>query len=116
MSGASIPFTVANALSEASFQEQVIELAEMYSWRVAHFHDSRREVRPGVHIGDKRAAGWPDLTLARPGEFMVCELKAEQGRLTSNQREWLQLLDLAGIETHVWKPSDWPAVQERLAR
>jgi hypothetical protein len=116
MRAAAIPPTVAHSLSEASFQEQVIDLAEQYGWRVAHFHDSRRQVRPGVHVGDKRAAGWPDLTLCRPPEFLVVELKAETGRLTDAQRSWLQALEMSGVEIHVWKPSQWPEIQERLAR
>lgn len=113
---AAIPVTVANALSERSFQSQVIDLAKQAGWSVAHWHDSRRQVRPGVHVGDKDAAGFPDLVICRPPELMVVELKAEKGRLSVAQREWLRLLDLCGVETHVYRPSDWPAVNERLQR
>ncbi len=116
MSGAArIPATVASALSETAFQAQVIHYARMTGWQVAHFHDSRRQVRPGVHVGDKDAAGFPDLVLARPPALMFVELKAEKGRLTDLQREWLQTLERCELDVRVWRPSDWPEIEKTLS-
>lgn len=113
---AAIPATVAHALTEREFQAQVLALAHFYRWRSAHWHDSRRQVRPGVHVGDKDAAGFPDIVLARPPELLIIELKAEKGRLSPAQREWLQLLEMCGVEVHVWRPSSWPEIEKRLQR
>ena len=113
---AGIPATVANALSERAFQSQVLDLAHQLGWRSAHWHDSRRQVRPGVHVGDKDAAGFPDIVLCRPPELLVIELKAQKGRLTDTQLSWLQDLGMCDIDVFVWRPADWPEILERLSR
>lgn len=95
--------------SERSFQEAVIEYAELHGWRVAHFADSRRDVGGGVLVGDVRASGAPDLILARDGVFLLAELKSERGRIRPNQRPWLA----AGV--HLWRPRDWASIETRLA-
>jgi len=101
-------------ISEAQFQRTVIELAERFRWKVAHFHDSRRQVKPGVWIGDSQAAGWPDLVLVRARQLLVVELKTEDGKLTEAQKEWIRVLRYAGAECHVWRPSDWDEIEARL--
>jgi len=83
----------------------VIELATLYQW--AHFHPyEMRSSDPG----------WPDLTLARAPELLFAELKTERGRLTRAQAWWIELLRSCGQEVHVWRPSDFEAVHERLKR
>lgn len=90
-------------LSEKAWQGQVVELAGLYQWSHFHVFDSRRS-----------DPGWPDLVLVRPPELLVAELKTDNGRLTSAQREWLGLLAACGVETHVWRPRDFNAVHDRL--
>jgi hypothetical protein len=100
-------------ISEAAFQRAVIELAETLGWRVAHFHDSRKQLRGGRLVGDKRAAGFPDLVLCRRGRLLFVELKAEKGKLRPAQVDWLADLqeveaDAAGrVVVRTWRPSDW---------
>jgi len=91
-------------LSEKAWQDQVIQLAQMYGWRVYHPFDSRRSV-----------PGYPDLTLVNK-TLVMAELKTDRGRLSPEQREWLEALDAAGVETHVWRPRDVDAVVARLFR
>ncbi len=114
--------------SERQFQTAVIDYAERLGWKVAHFHDSRREVRPGVYVGDKAAAGFPDLVLVRDGRLVFIELKTEKGRLGEPQKEWLNALmrvelllsmEAAGeprVQAYVFRPSDWPEIERVLAR
>lgn len=90
-------------MTEKAWQEQVIEMATLTRWRHFHVHDSRRS-----------DAGWPDLTLVRPPELLVAELKTDRGRLSPAQRDWLALLEACGIETHVWRPRDFDEVWARL--
>jgi hypothetical protein len=92
------------AVSEKAWQEQVIEMATLTRWQHFHVYESRRSV-----------AGWPDLTLVRPPELLVAELKTDRGRVTPAQRDWLALLAACGIETHVWRPRDFDEVWARLA-
>lgn len=106
-----------NGLSppESAFQVQVIEFAEVWQWRVAHFHDSRRQVRPGVFVGDAAAGGFPDLVFVRE-RLVIAELKTERGRLRPAQHSWIQALQVAGVEVYVWRPSDWSAIEHVLGR
>lgn len=104
------------SISEKDLQTRVMDIARLYGWRVAHFHDSRRQVKPGVFVGDKDAAGFPDLVLVRPPEVVVVELKAELGKVSPAQREWLNDLEASGIEVLVVRPSDARELQVRLAR
>lgn len=95
--------------SEKQFQGAVIEYAQLLGWRVFHPFDSRRS-----------DPGFPDLTLVRRGELILAELKAENGRLSTAQEEWRELLSEVehasegAIEVFVWRPSDWPLIEAVL--
>ena len=83
---------------EAAFQQRVVEVAQLYGWRVFSIPDSRR-----VSI-----AGWPDLTLFRKGKLIFAELKREKGRVSEAQK--MVMAELALIpcaEVYLWRPSDW---------
>lgn len=104
------------AITEKQFQTQVVDLARLYGWRVAHFHDSRRQVKPGVFVGDKDAKGFPDLVLVRGHELLFLELKRETGKTTPEQDEWLAALGgVPGVEVLVARPRDWPVLSRRLS-
>jgi hypothetical protein len=92
------------SLSEKEFQDTVVELAERRGWRCWHDNDARRN-RPGL----------PDWLFLRPPRLIFAELKTEKGRLSPQQRSWLDALGLCpGIETFVWRPGDWPEIEEVL--
>lgn len=101
--------------SEADFQAQVIQLAELYGFRAGHFADSRRQVKPGVFVGDRLAAGIPDLILVRE-RAVWAELKTGKGRLREEQRVWLDALANGGAEVYLWRPSDLEEIQRILSR
>ena len=101
-------------ITEAEFQTQVVDLARLLGWRVAHF----RAARPGQGWRTPVSAdgeGFVDLVLARD-RVMFVELKSDTGTLRPAQREWLIALRAAGAEVHVWKPSLWPEVEATLRR
>lgn len=123
------------SLSEPAFQSQVLGLAAFYGWRTYHPPDNApRTTRGGRVVRQRVTPGYPDLTLVRGAELLFVELKAEKGRLDPAQREWLDALRTVGdavddvplvreggrphpsVEVHVWRPSDWPAIEKRLAR
>lgn len=102
---------------EAIFQTQVVEFAAWHHWRHYHPPDNRAIALAAGRTRKQRVVpGFPDLVLMRAPELIVVELKAEKGRLSVEQRDWLAGLALCGVETHVWRPSDWPAIEERLSR
>jgi hypothetical protein len=107
--------SLARAESESDLQRRTLDLARLTGWKAMHMNDSRRQVG-GRLIGDADAAGWPDLVLAHPrrGLCLVIELKSEVGRVSDSQQEWLLTLAKCGIDARVWRPSDWPQIENVL--
>ena len=102
------------AATEHQFQSAVIALAKAAGWLV--FHPVPAQVRPGrwatVQAGD---TGYPDLTLAHPRRGLIfAELKADKGRTSIAQDDWLTTLTNAGAEAYCWRPADWPTITTRL--
>jgi hypothetical protein len=50
----------------------------------------------------------------RGERLLFCELKAETGAVRPEQRDWLESLEAAGQEVHLWRPRDWDAITETL--
>ena len=103
-------------MKESYFQSQVIMLAKLYGWLV--MHTRAVEIRPGVWKTPLTGhPGFPDLVLCHPRGFglIFAELKADKGRLSDSQQIWLQALNEAGAEHHVWRPKDIEAISTRLA-
>jgi hypothetical protein len=123
------------AESEAAFQQKVINLAIYNGWRCYHPPDNRPlQARSGRRYVQSVAPGYPDLTLARArdGRLIFAELKAEKGRTSTAQEEWLAILRSVaekingpsgvvaefggGIEVYVWRPSDFETIEAVLRR
>jgi hypothetical protein len=95
-------------VTERELQRLILDLARMTGWHACHFHDSRRQVRPGVFVGDKDAAGFPDIFLCHPQHGVaVAELKDDKGKIRPAQADWLEWLEEAGVRCFVWRPRDW---------
>lgn len=102
-------------MSEAEWQQQVIDLAHLHGWRIAHFRpaqNARGDWRTPVAADGK---GFPDLVLTRD-RLLFAELKTDAGRLTVEQRHWLDALQRAGAEVAVWRPRDFDRVLDTLSR
>jgi hypothetical protein len=90
------------AVTEKAWQATVLEAARTCGWLVYHTHNSRRS-----------QPGFPDLVLVRDRVIFV-ELKAEDGKLSHAQADWLAALGRAGADVHCWRPSDWDLVSATL--
>ncbi len=92
-------------ISEREFMRQVLDLARVLSWRVAHFRaaETSHGWRTPVQAD---GAGFPDLVLVRGDRLLFVELKSEAGKLATAQVDWIAALDRAGCEVFVWRPSD----------
>jgi len=98
--------TLPENINERTFQAAIVELAKLTGWKSYHTHDSRRS-----------EAGFPDLVMTRSSRLIAVELKTEKGRLTEDQRGWLEALaSCPGVEVHVWRPGDWDAIERTLRR
>ena len=128
---------VGGDLSEEAFRAQVEGLARFYGWLIYHAPDKRPSGRTGRV--QRVTRGFPDEVLVRGPELLVVELKAERGRLGPGQQEWLDAFGVVSaavaalvaavdgiglapnverpaVEAYLWRPSDWDAIEERLAR
>src|SRR5437870_109672 len=98
-------------LTEAIWESRVTDYARTRRWLT--FHTPRVQIRPGRFITPAMGSkGFLDWVFAREGRILVVELKVEGKYPTAHQRIWLKAL---GDYGRVWRPADWPEVQETLA-
>lgn len=96
--------TAAPKMTEAHWQQRVIDLARLRGWLWFHPYNSRRST-----------PGWPDLVLLRDARLIFAELKTETGRVTREQQRWLDALGhVPFVEVELWRPRDWDRVMESL--
>lgn len=104
-----------NKQYERFFQAQIIELARILGYRVAHFRpaqNARGDWRTPVAADGK---GFPDLVLTGRGKVIFAELKTDSGVLTAEQKEWIQALRDAGhAHVYVWKPKHMDEIRTIL--
>lgn len=101
-------------ITEATFTRQVIDLARWYHWRVAHFRPAMTKSGTWVTAVQGDGVGFPDLFLLRHNRRIMAELKSVNGRLTTEQTNWLQSAKEAEIETYVWRPRDIETIEKIL--
>ena len=100
--------------TEAAFQQQVIDLAQLSGWLV-HAERPARMADGRWRTPIQGMAGFPDLVLVRERVLFV-ELKSERGKLSPEQEQWLAVLRTAGADARLWRPSDWPEIEATLMR
>ena len=84
--------------------DDLVEKAGLTGWMAYHTYDSRRST-----------AGFPDLVLVKPPVVSCAELKTEKGAASKEQEKWLEQLGLCTErEVHLWRPSNWDEIEERL--
>jgi hypothetical protein len=98
---------------EKTFQAQVIELARVLAWTVAHFRPAltRHGWRTPVAAD---GAGFVDLCMAGRGRVIFRELKSNRGRLSDDQKAWIALLERNGADVAVWRPRMWDEIAADL--
>lgn len=88
--------------TELQCQATLVAAAKRGGWRV-HAERTSRTHSGGYATAIQGHAGWPDLVLAHPTRgALVVELKRKPGRVTPEQRQWLDTLNAAGITATVW--------------
>lgn len=101
---------------ERHFQRQVIDLARLCGWRVAHFRPAQT-VRGWRTPVEADGAGFPDLLMVRGNELLALELKSAKGKATPEQEEWLaafgQVTEAAAL---CLRPVQWPLIEAALKR
>ena len=95
--------------TESEFLDELIAQALVRGWHVYHPRPARSD-RGWRTAGQGTPVGFPDLTLCRDGVVIFAELKSEKGRLSDDQRAWLE-----ACGGQVWRPSDWDQIMAQLA-
>ena len=96
-------------ISEADLLQRTIDLAKLTGWRVHHARPAR--TAKGWRTPTQGHVGLPDLILARGGVVIMAELKGPRGKVTPEQREWL---DACGDHGRLWRPEHWSEIVEEL--
>jgi hypothetical protein len=92
------------AISEAAYQQQIIDLARLCGYLCYHTHNSQHS-----------PAGFPDLVLCKPGKrLLIFEVKRQRGVVSDTQRQWIAWLRTTGTYARVMRPSDWSLVTRLL--
>jgi hypothetical protein len=87
---------LARTMGEGVLLSRVRQVAQLRQWLGYHTHRS-----------DRSDAGFPDLVLVRDERVIYAELKTERGRVTPEQRRWLDTLAGAGVEVYLWRPAHY---------
>lgn len=100
-------------ISERDFAKQVIDLAHLYGWKIAHFRPAmtKHGWRTPVQADGK---GFFDLVMVRKYRLIFAELKSEKGKMSYEQIEWAHALRDSCGEVYDWRPSQFEAIQRIL--
>lgn len=105
--------TATARMTEAEWQKQVTDLAELYGWVWAHFRPAKTSRGWRTPVAGPGGAGFPDLVMWRDRLILV-ELKRDGGRQTEAQR-WVERTMLAaGAEFYVFRPGLFDVVHDVL--
>ena len=106
------PVILRASVSERAFQRTVTDFATLTGWLWTHFRPARTS--KGWRTPLAGYPGFVDLVMVRRGRVLFAELKAEDGKPTPAQCKWLWALAEAGAEVYVFKPSNWPQIEQVL--
>lgn len=100
-------------MSERDLQDSIVQLARQGGWLVMH-------TRPALNRHGKWSTplqgnpGFVDLVLCRPPRLLLLELKSERGRLSPDQRVWIDALRGSGVDVRVIYPRDFDEIASVL--
>ncbi|MDZ4263778.1 MAG: VRR-NUC domain-containing protein [Pseudomonadota bacterium] len=99
-------------VSEKQLQATVVEMALAHGWSVYGVLDQRE-------YSKRLSKGWPDLVLVKHQCIIFAELKSEKGKVSPEQRAWLNALrtvvrPMEWGYVKVWRPSDLPTIEAML--
>ena len=94
------------AMSEEDLLRAVVDLAQLLGLLAHHSRPAwtGKGWRTAI-VGDK---GLPDLIIVGARGVLYRELKADKGRVSAEQRDWLDRLEQAGQDVALWRPDAWP--------
>jgi len=102
---------IANSMSEAELQSNVIELAHTLGY-LCHAERPAQNTKGQWRTAIQGDKGFPDLVMTKHTSIIIVELKSEKGRLSQMQSLWLNHFGAltpynASLSVRIWRPSDW---------
>lgn len=101
-------------MTEAQFQQAIIEMAQLLGWKVAHFRPAQTSKGWRTPVAAD-GAGFPDLVLCRD-RLVFLECKGNAGRVRPEQADWIAAITQAGGTALVVRPSDMDAIEHALRK
>ncbi len=100
---------------EAGYQTQLVTLARALGWTLMHHCRPARRADGRWSTPIEGNPGYPDLVLVPPekGLLLFAEVKATDGKLSPEQRVWLEGLAAVARAAVGPAPAHWPTVYVR---
>lgn len=101
------------AETEAQFASWFEDLLDLKGWRWAHFRPA--QTKHGWRTAVSGYQGFPDYCCVKGSRVVFVELKAEGGKTTPEQLDWLHAFRDAGVEAYIYRPRAREDIMERFA-
>lgn len=99
---------------EKDFAKRIEALLNLFGWIWKHDLPAVRQSGRWA-TAMKGMSGFPDYIAVRGDRVVCAELKNESGRLSTNQKLWIEALENSGrVEIYVWRPKDLESIVEIL--
>ena len=110
-------------ITEADLSTWLEDLLDVTGWLWCHSRPAR--TKDGWRTAITGHKGWFDYIAVRGARLVLIELKSEKGKLSPEQRDWHDAIDLLNrlrmkkgyknpVEKHLVRPSDRDFIEELL--
>ncbi len=100
-------------LSEAAFQRQITDLADLRGWSWMHMQPAQSRDSWRTPYSGSLGKGWPDLVLVKGERIVFIECKAAGRKPTPEQEQVIGILSNVGL-ARVYRPEDWDEIVKVL--
>jgi len=110
--------TTALRVTESEWLTAVADALDYTGWWWYHTRPARRKNGRWVTATQGSGSrGFPDVVAVRDDRVLFLERKAENGRVSPEQTDWITRLNAAGQEAHIIQmPGDWGMFTALTAR
>lgn len=91
-------------MTETDLQNTIIDMCAVLGLLIHHCRPARTAKGWATPLVGN--PGFPDCVIVGVGGVLYRELKTAKGKPSSDQREWLHVLDAIGEDTAIWRPVD----------
>lgn len=99
--------------TEAQFVDMIVELAQTCGWLINHQRPAMvhtaADGKPRYVTATQGNVGFPDLVMVHSftGRLVFRECKTLKGRVSPEQRAWIDALRAGGHDAAIWRTDQW---------